>query len=381
MKHKTLIEHKNLLVNYVYWQNVGHMIEALRYALGYHLANPSLEISLAVNKHTPYFLADLFPWIKQTYVVDLPDEKVEVTENLYKHIPREWDYIASDGRSRTKEWCPGAFYDYYQQVKKYLNVKGKSGFCGNSFIPYKPNQKLKLELPLENLTFAKKHIIDTKIKIGVLFAGAKDPEFFPSIRSWETIFDALHKQYSDLSLYFFGKLIRTDKSTLSAFERKDLDMLLRKYPHSVNCFDMDLLDQLAIVQQLDLFFSPHTGFGFAVACVDTPWLTLSGGRWKEYFFNGTPFYSVLPDPKKYPCFENPDYGKTTKDDGTRILSMSRKRILEDMPEILKGADILINKKWNYEKCLRNYFDKLVKFSGGDTSKIWSFDNIHKKYIK
>ncbi len=72
--------------------------------------------------------------------------------------------------------------------------------------------------------------------------------------------------------------------------------MLGSCPGTLEAFDLGLLDQLAVIERCGLFVSPHTGFGMAVLCVGTPWLTLSGGSWHEYFCNGVPFYSVQPDP-------------------------------------------------------------------------------------
>jgi hypothetical protein len=37
--------------------------------------------------------------------------------------------------------------------------------------------------------------------------------------------------------------------------------------------------------------------------VGTPWLALAGNDWAEYYFNpGIPFYSVLPDLDRFPCY-------------------------------------------------------------------------------
>lgn len=372
-----------LLVNYVYWQNVGHAIEALRYTLGYHKANPSWEISLILNKHTPHELAHLCSWIKSVYMVDLPDEDIKVTKKLYSHIPATWDYVASDHRSQIKEWCPGAFFEYYQQMNQYLNVKHTKGFCGDDSIPYKPNQHLnKLDLPEKNLHWAKGQIRDTKVRIGFLLAGHKKRRYFPSVESWQTIISSFYDKYAeDLSVYFFGKLKRKDNRTLTSVSRKDIDNLLEKYPRSVDCFDIGFLNQLAVAKNLDIFISPHSGFSFAVLAVGTPWLTISGGKWPEYFYNGVPFYSVLPNRKRYPVYEDKNFNKTIKEkEGRKILSMSHQRIIEDLPKILYGADILIKKKWGYQKCLRNHFKKLTKFYD-DPKQIYSFDGIHTKFIK
>jgi hypothetical protein len=71
---------------------------------------------------------------------------------------------------------------------------------------------------------------------------------------------------------------------------------------AVDAFDLALVEQLAVLAACDALLSPHSGFGFAASCVGTPWATISGGRWPEYFFNGAPFRPVLPDPRRYPCY-------------------------------------------------------------------------------
>jgi len=375
---------KTLLVNYVYYPPIGHAIEALRYTLGYHKADSNYEISLVLSKHTPYFLADLCPWIKKTYTVDLPwDTKAsEVSQDLMSHIPQSWDYVVSDARSKTTEYCPESYFTYYKLADQYFAVWIEKGFCGDKTIPYKPNCQLRFKLPEKNLSFAKKKIIDTKVKIGIMFAGADYAEHNPSIESWQEMVDVLYKQYPDLSIYLFGRIERSDRGTVTAgITKGDVESFLKRYPKSVNCFDMGLLNQLAIAKHCDVFVSPHTGFAFAVLSVGTPWLTISGTHWAEYFYNGVPFYSVLPDCGKYPC-----YGRMLKEclentkQGKRVLCMTRDRLRKGLPEILKGAEILINKKWDYETCLKGHFEKLIKHQGA-SGRIYAFDSIHEQFIK
>jgi hypothetical protein len=148
----------------------------------------------------------------------------------------------------------------------------------------------------------------------------------------------------------------------------------------VDCFDIGIVNQLAVIKGCDLFISPHTGFAFAVVAVGTPWLTISGGPWAEYFYNGSLFYSVLPENKKYPCYKDGYNEKVIIDDGERVLSMCSARIQESLGEILDASEILISKKWTYDECLQAHFKKLTKLYDGDTSKINSFDNIHKSYF-
>src|SRR4051794_9769125 len=75
-----------------------------------------------------------------------------------------------------------------------------------------------------------------------------------------------------------------------------------------------------------------------------------GGNWHEYFFNGEPFYSLLPDAKRYPPFAwdgvageaLPALEQDEDGEGPRTPSMSIARIGEDPPELLHAAEILID---------------------------------------
>ena len=60
----------SLLVNYWYANPVGHTVEALRYCLGYHRADPELRISLLLNATTATELALFCPFIESTFAVD-----------------------------------------------------------------------------------------------------------------------------------------------------------------------------------------------------------------------------------------------------------------------------------------------------------------------
>ena len=141
---------------------------------------------------------------------------------------------------------------------------------------------------------------------------------------------------------------------------------------------------MAIVEASSLYLSAHTGFGFAAAAVGAPWLTISGGRWHEYFFNGVPFYSVLPDPERYPSFARNNQLQLLAADedgeGPRASSMSAARIKQDLPELVHAADLLIKRSLPYEKALTDYFPRLLKAYHGDRSRIFSFDSIHGNYL-
>jgi hypothetical protein len=370
-----------LLVNHVYWQNVGHAVEALRYTLGYHLANPEWRISLALNRHTPLELARLCPWISNVYPLDVQDADGQMSLRPRQQIPPAWDYVVSDQRGTALETSSEALFGYYEAMKRYLRVRCASGYCGDDAVPYRRHQQLTLKLPHDAVSWASGRVRNTSVKIAVLFAGHKKRKYFPTSRSWRTVLDALYDEYGgDVSTYFIGKLKRDDLRTASAVERRDVDELLARYPRSVDCFDAGILRQLAVVQACDLFVSPHTGFGFAVLAVGTPWLTLSGGPFPEYFYNGVPFFSVLPDREWYPAYGDSGCEATVpEDDQEVIVSMSRRRITEDLPTIVEAAKLLVAKRWSYEMCMAHHFAKLERFYGGP-DRIYSFDDVHEQWL-
>jgi hypothetical protein len=63
---------ERLLVNFLYAHPVGHAIEALHYANGYHAADPELEIAVAHNAATPVELASFCPFLSAAYAIEQP---------------------------------------------------------------------------------------------------------------------------------------------------------------------------------------------------------------------------------------------------------------------------------------------------------------------
>jgi hypothetical protein len=78
------------------------------------------------------------------------------------------------------------------------------------------------------------------------------------------------------------------------------------------------------------------------------WLALSGNRWPEYFYNHVPFYSVLPDPNRFPCYHQLEPGPPLVVDrdgeGPRSPSMCADRIDDDLDELLLAAGLLIERR-------------------------------------
>ena len=109
-------------------------------------------------------------------------------------------------------------------------------------------------------------------------------------------------------------------------------------PAVVDCFDIGLWPQVALLERCDVVLAPHTGFAFLALCVGTPWLALSGGNWPEYFFNDVPFYSLLPDDPGYPHEGAID----ASEDGHPIAGMRLEELLRRIPELLDAVAFLLD---------------------------------------
>ncbi|MFC0543084.1 hypothetical protein [Kutzneria chonburiensis] len=79
----------SVLVNFVYAQPVGHAIEALHYANGYHTADPSRRIGVVLNANTPAELATWCPFIDEVHTIDLDlfDPATDTRDQLAKIAP------------------------------------------------------------------------------------------------------------------------------------------------------------------------------------------------------------------------------------------------------------------------------------------------------
>jgi hypothetical protein len=378
----------SLLVNFWYAHPVGHAIEALRYCLGYHRADPSLSISLLLNGATATELADLCPFIERTYPVSFTGFHDGVTDPApaLRDVPRVWDYVVDDHRGWEHEQLASyaGLRRFYAASGRHLRARRGPGAPGAEPPAYQPHQQLRLALPEEAKRHARGELARAPVRIALMPAASTDADYaYPSASSWGLILRELEAAFPGLLVCLVGKL-RRDERTSTSIGREKLERIAAATRGAVECFDRPIVDQLAFVEACDLFLSPHTGFGMAALAVGTPWLTLSGGRWPEFFFNGVPFYSLLPDPDRTAWYTRHDPPPMLPQDedgeGPRTPSMTRARVRQDLPELLEAARLLIERRLPYEQALERHFARLVERSGGDGSWIWSFDGIHTRYV-
>jgi hypothetical protein len=303
-------------------------------------------------------------------------------------VPREWDWVVENHRARESSHEGfGGFRAFFDAAHAHFEPRHPLGVAGREPPAYTPHQQLRLELPADARAAAAAVVGDAQPVLAVVLAGSSaDRRLYPSTASWELILDALAQRYPRASILLIGKTVH-DGRTTTRVARAEVDRLLAAVPAAVDCFDRPLLEQVALVEASDLLVSPHTGFSFVASTVGTPWLAISGGNWHEYFFNGEPVYSLLPDPQRYPSFAWAELGNRPLEaiddedgEGPRAPSMSIARIREDLPELIHASELLIEERLSYEDALAAYFPRLLASYAGDRNRVFSFDDIGELYL-
>jgi hypothetical protein len=379
-------EGRTLLVDHWYSHAVGHVIEALRRCQAYHAADPSLRISLVLNGASPVELASCVPFVERVYPV--PYTSFGTPEGnpkaALRGVPRRWDHVARHPAS-VEEW-----HDRFEGLRRYYDESGRhfrgrlsEGIAGRPPPDYAPHQALRLALPAAKRDLALREL-DGRTAIAVMPAGSGARELYPSLTSWLLVLDELERRMPGVAFTFVGRLDGGGGGTVSGIGREEVDRLRGSRRHSVDAFDRPILAQLAAVEAASLFLSPHTGFGMAALAVGTPWLTLSGGDWHEYFFNGVPFHSVLPKSREYEAFVGgralPILESDSDSEGPRARAVSAARIREDIDELADAAVRLVEGRVTYEDALASYFPRLVEAYGGDPTRFWTFEDVHAAFV-
>jgi hypothetical protein len=177
-----------------------------------------------------------------------------------------------------------------------------------------------------------------------------------------------------------GKQTR-DGRTTSSLDPAALDRLRAHRTAPLDAVDLPLADQLALVEACGVLVAPHTGFGMAALAVGTPWLSIAGGRWYEFFHNHVPFRSVVPDTARFPAYSV--FGElpvTTDADGApRTPSMTAARIHADLDRIATAATELLDGTVPYEQALADYYRDLTG-ALADPTDVFSLDAVHTAYV-
>ncbi|MGH3148754.1 MAG: glycosyltransferase family 9 protein [Rubrobacter sp.] len=359
-------------------------MEALRYCLGHHRANPDDHLSLVLNAAAPTELAELCPFVDEVYPVEFSEPSDSDARGALRRVPRRWEHVLDNPRRSVQAHLravPG-FARYFEVSDLHFQASLARVPVGGDPPGYVPHQRLILDLPEEHRRRARDLIRDSKPRIAVLPAGSSERSLYPSTLSWEIVLGAMSGRFPEATFCLVGNL-GTDERTRTNMSSAEVERLREACPRTVDRFDAGLLDQLAAVEACDVFLSPHSGFGMAALAVGTPWLTVSGGRWSEFFFNGVPFYSMLPDPQRFPIYSRFGTLPVLDDEdgeGPRTPAMSRERILADLDELVQVTESLVEGSLGYREALADHFERLLRFHGGDRSGIFSVDDVHSEFV-
>lgn len=371
-------------MNFVYCHPVGHAVEAVQYCLGYRRADPNRRIGVVLKANTAVELATWSDHIDEVYTVDV-DVFTPPNADVLNHVPADWDWVVDDPRGH-QQWQHDVFpglAGYYDQAAKHFHARHGHRQVGAPLPRYQPRNRLELALPAAARNWAAELLPDKGAgpTIAVLPGGSAPRWRYPSLASWRAILEAFTQRWPNARFCLVGKLA-DDGRTSTTFTRAEFEELAKAVPEATWAVDVPLAEQLAAVARCDLLLSPHTGFAFAAMAVGTPWLTLAGNDWAEYYFNpGVPFYSVLPDMDRFPCYvlmgNTPD---PIEDDGPRSPSMSAARINEDLAELVEGAEWLLSGAADYDTAMRNHIARVRTLFEGRTNLIFSVDNLHVPYL-
>ena len=184
-----------ILVNHVYYSPVGHVVEAIRYARGFHDANPGSEVHVALSDGAPWELCVGAPWIARVYRIPVADPgsyDLSVPE-----MPREWDYIVDNNlmalededpsllvrpqgyEPPTRGWEEEATVAYYARTDAELVARrGRGVLFPEMSLPdglgYDASVHATLEVPAESRAFAARYAHDGP-KICILPARGPQP--------------------------------------------------------------------------------------------------------------------------------------------------------------------------------------------------------------
>ena len=356
-----------LLLNWVFHNPVGHVAEGLKVAKGLADCNPGTEVSLLLNATAPYELAEGCPWIARVYAADPREALALGTEApSLRRVPREWDDVVVDWRvSNGPFGLPPELDAFHKAADAYFVARRWKGHPYDhppeSGAPrYERDAPIRLPISPKARAFAASYP-DGSPKIAVLLAGSSPESIYPTLRWWTRLLRALGSAFPDARFYLTGLSRSDDGRTIThAFRRETLDDLFARFPRAVDCYDIGLANQVALLEHCDALVAPHTGFGSLAPCVGTPWVAISGGRWPEYLFNRVPFYGVLPTCPKYPCYGGMKPACQRRiERGAPVLCMDDARLGPLIPEVVEGLRRVLDPAFTYERAVETYRERVA----------------------
>lgn len=373
---------QRLLINWVYYQPVGHAIEAYRLAGALHNANPDLAIAVAVNARSGPELASCVRAVDEVYPIAVDGiASLEDAREAVLGIPRDWDYMYSDPRQDVPMGWDALDFVAHAMRERIRARLVNNGWETPDGFPRQRLTPLTLELPAVARSFADDFVSpDAPTRISLLLGSGTDASRTPPLAFWRMLIGHLRAEFAGVEIVLLGALAR-GRSVTQGIDRDVIDRLTQGLPDVRDAFDVGLLNQLAIAERCDLHISPHTGMSFAIQSVGVPWLVLAGGEMHESVLNGVPFVSVYTDCPRYPCgpWFDPVKNAMLPECQERhahaepFLCMTTNRLAQWIPDILRAARLLIEGKLSYHECARAHYKAMLSRIGEEEDRLIFFD--------
>jgi hypothetical protein len=356
---------RTLLLNWVYYYPVGHAVEAFKTAKGLRNANEDIEIHLLLNSRTPVELADACDWITRPYPIDVDEFSEAENEDAacLRDIPETWDFVVNDHRVTTSPF-PFAdplrnFHTVAGRRFRARQWKGGQHLLGRApgAPGYEPNATIRMRVPESARQFVES-LKPGRVNIAVLPGGSSPEPIYPAAAWWQRALSALGAEFPDAHFFLTGKSCADRRSSTAGFSRAGIDGLTSASGHVFNCYDAGIWNQLALLEKCDLLIAPHTGFAFLAPSVGTPWLSISGVRWPECYFNDVPFYCVLPACDKYPCWMEMLSGCVQRLGAASIVPCMSEELQSRIPDLVDGARLLLSDDFSFEKAMALHQERI-----------------------
>ncbi len=365
---------KSLLIVWVYFPAVGHFVEAIEAAANFRSAYPDFKIDILVNEETVFKLGHFCDWIDNTYTINVETLTLNGIEVENTDFEQSYDYVVFQKRL---QHTPNDFPEQLLKCNLFLQTQFKPKVWGG-YSGRVDNQKEAIrEFPYSEfqMTLPKKVLAEAQLKtsgypvFSIVLKGASHETIWPSLSTWRKILLVIKKSYPKAVFLITGvSKVHLKPGYSLEKEKKRLTVFIASIPGGINCYDVGMDRQLALIQISDVFISPHTGFAFLAPCVGTPWLALSGTRWSEPMIAHRPFYYVLPACKYYPCSN--DMKLECK---LRVKLNVPVSCMADLSkrnkEILYGIQKLLDKTYSFEASFKDY-DLEATHKKVNKDKLW-----------
>lgn len=361
---------RTLLLNWVYHYPVGHAVEALKTAKGLWNANPGVEVHLLLNSRMPVELAEACDWVTRAYSIDVDEFAASENEKAacLRGIPVTWDYVVADHRVTTSPFpFPAPLRNFHTVAERHFEARvwkgGQHLLNGDAAAVgapgYERNATIRMRVPESGRQFLK-GLDWGRVNIAVLPGGSSPEPIYPTTNWWRRALSTLAAEFPDAHFFLTGKSGALDgRSSTAGFSHAGIEALTSASGRVFSCYDVGIWNQLALLEKCDLLIAPHTGFAFLAPSVGTPWLAISGVRWPECYFNEVPFYCVLPQCEKYPCWMEMLSGCVERLGAGQTVPCMGEELEGRIPDLVEGVQFLLSGGLSFEKAMALYQERIA----------------------